>query len=427
MVAAAVTGWFRLWQATLLIPQTWNDTKAYLAVAAAPIWSRAFWLGVRPPGLPLLWKFTGSPNGLGLVQAIVAVTAWSLLAWMVGSCVPGEVRATVASLTVLIFSTATPIFLWDNSILTESLSISMVAALTAGVIWLCRAQGIAPAALTVAALLGAVLLRDSQIGLALFVGLGGLLLARVRRRDAPLSSVAWNAGVIAMEIALVGALLVLYVGRTEESVRDIYFVRVFPYPARVDWFAKHGMPQARQVNERAKQTPVQRGAVKVVGFTATDSTLVPLNRWLANDGTSTYGRWLIEHPQYVVTEPLKRPERTYNSAQGNLLFYSNPQRTDSIASYFVWPPWQAELAYLALIPLLVLRRKLRRSTLIWCPLGLAAIGFMQMAIAWHSDGQEVTRHTLVGQVQLRLGLLCALLFAVLGVREQQSGAKTTPG
>lgn len=331
--------------------------QSVLAVASAPIWSRAFWLGQRPPGLPLLWKFTGSPNGLGLIQALVAVLAWSLLAWVVGSCVQGEGRAVAASVIVFAFSTSTPIVLWDNSVLTESLSISMVAALMAGIVFLRRVPGIAPAALTVAALIGAVLLRDSQIALAFFVGLGGLVVGRLGRINARASSVtAWNVGVIGVEIAILAAGTVLYTTRTQEGVRDVYFVRVFPYASRIDWFADHGMPQAPQVKKFAKHTPVDRGAAKVAGFPVSDIAFVPLIRWLAKDGRATYGLWLAEHPLYIVTEPLKRPERTYNSARGDLLFYANPQRTDSIPSYFLWPPWQAEVVYVVLLPLIVLRR-----------------------------------------------------------------------
>ena len=45
---------------------------------------------------------------------------------------------------------------------------------------------------------------------------------------------------------------------------------------------------------------------------------------------------------------------------------------------------------------------------------VAGIGVLAMLVAWHGDGQETTRHTIEGLVELRLGVWLALVVAALG-------------
>ena len=44
---------------------------------------------------------------------------------------------------------------------------------------------------------------------------------------------------------------------------------------------------------------------------------------------------------------------------------------------------------------------------------LAALGVLSMLIAWQGDGQEVTRHTIEGFAELRVGVLILFLVGVL--------------
>ena len=48
--------------------------------------------------------------------------------------------------------------------------------------------------------------------------------------------------------------------------------------------------------------------------------------------------------------------------------------------------------------------------------GLIVIGLLSMLVAWHGDGQEVTRHTVEGLAELRLGLwILIVMWALEGV------------
>ena len=66
---------------------------------------------------------------------------------------------------------------------------------------------------------------------------------------------------------------------------------------------------------------------------------------------------------------------------------------------------------------------------------LTFIGLPAMLVAWHGDGQEVTRHTIEGFAQIRLGVWILLIVGLLQLptfeygahsrRRQQAGAART--
>jgi hypothetical protein len=55
---------------------------------------------------------------------------------------------------------------------------------------------------------------------------------------------------------------------------------------------------------------------------------------------------------------------------------------------------------------------------------LGLIGIPAMLAAWNGDGQEVTRHTIEGLTEVRLGALISFLYVVL-VREPKRRTKQT--
>ena len=61
---------YRVWQAVLGPPATWQDSLAYRAVSAHPLFSAALWTGSRSPGVPLLMKATRQLDHYVLAQAL---------------------------------------------------------------------------------------------------------------------------------------------------------------------------------------------------------------------------------------------------------------------------------------------------------------------------------------------------------------------
>jgi hypothetical protein len=419
--------WYVFWQGTVGEPVIWFDSKSYAVVAGHPLWSTGFWAGQRPPLAPLALKLVGSSTGFTSLQSLVAVAAWGLLAFTVGRLVPGGWRRVAAVWIVLAFASSTPVILWNRSVLSESLSLSILAVLVAATIW--TALRITWPRVTVVVLtsLAFAATRDAQVWTVGLLGLAVVVAVAVHgRRHRRLSR---HGVVLAAGLLLASGLTgwdTTHTGRTNQNVANVLFVRVFPFPGRVSWFSDHGMPEAKAIDRLAAGVQPANGAAKVVGLDLTDPANAPLERWIVDHGQSTYLLWLMTHPAYVISEPLERPERAFNFANGSLTFYAATGRVDSPLTPVMWPAWWW------LLPLSVIGFGAAAVTGRWRERSgqavalLAALGLLSMLIAWQGDGQEVTRHTIEGFVELRAAVL--IIFAVGVLRIDRSwvvGARRT--
>ena len=414
--AAAFAGWlfftgYLLVQATAGPAIIWNDSLIYRKIASAPLTNSGFWSGQRPPATPLLIKLVGSSDGYLMAQVVIAALSWGFLAWTVGRLVAPGWRRVVAVWVILAFASAFPVTLWNRSVLSESLSMSLLAVVCAALIWTTREVTWPRVAATTAACLAFAATRDAQVWtvafLALAVGVRALVVARKNRSRATRIGVL-SVGLVAVVVLTGWGSVASH--RTPQNVADVLYVRIFPYPGRVAWFAHHGMPQAPQIDALAKATSTPSGQAKVVSFSPSDPAFAPLERWVQNQATGTYFLWLATHPVYVLTEPLIRPERSYNFAQGSLTAYaSTTDQYRSPLTVVVWPPLIGLLILAAVAGYLTFLSKGWRDGVWRMMLVFSAIGVLAMLVAWHGDGQEVTRHTVEGLAQLRLGLWIVIL------------------
>jgi hypothetical protein len=173
------------------------------------------------------------------------------------------------------------------------------------------------------------------------------------------------------------------------------------------------MPEQKQIDRLAATTPAQPGEAKAVFYAPDDPAFAALQHWVITRGTDVYLLWLVTHPLYVITEPLHRPERSYNFGNGDLTIYAaTTNRDGSPLTVVMWPPliWVVAMAVLASY-LAVLSGVWRDRS--WrVVVVLTVIGLLAMLVAWNGDGQEVTRHTVEGAVQVRLGLWVLALFGL---------------
>jgi hypothetical protein len=403
-----------IWQALIPPVILWPDSTAYESVARQPLWSLGLWSGARPPLTPLLWKLTGTPTGFVVAQTMISVAAWVFLAVTVGTILPAGWRRTVAVYLVLAFATTTPVTLWDRSVLSETLALSFLAAFVASLIWVARR----PTTLRIIGVavtgVGGALARDTQIWTMLMVaGVVGLcaVIAFLRRRQFPV-----RAGVLAcVLLVLSGACLGLEnnAGRNVINLENIFAVRIFPYPDRVAWFAAHGMPDSKVMDEEASQiSNPTNGTAKLVPFVLGNPHLNRLYAWFGTDASRAYVLWLVEHPLYVLTEPYKTPRRAIDF-NPDITVYAATNRPSSPMNPLLWPSWwwviDATVAACWLAPV---RRLLRnRDVRVVAVLGLLALPALD--IAWHGDGQEVTRHMIEAYVQLRLAVVILLIVGSL--------------
>ncbi len=423
---------YRIWRSVSGPPWQWQDSATYIAAARHPLLSVAFLAGQRAPVVPLLWKLTGTPESYVVTQTVLAVAAWSVLALTVARLARPGWAATVAGTAVLGFATCWKVLEWDWSVLSESVSLSCVALIAAATIWLSRRFSLPRAATLVAACVVYEGARDQAIWAAGATGIGLVAWAALRgeqpsrrpaargNRRSPRRLAA--LGLVLLATAGLGEAGAAYSGRNVVNVEDVFVVRIFPFPSRVAWFARHGMPQSASLDALARTTPAKPGKAEVVGPDLQASSWAPLAGWFDHRAEVTFLEFVATHPGYDLTTPFRRPELTFNDAGGNLAFYGvvgNGTRSFlPVLPALLFPSWPVEAALAAGSLALVALRRRHDPELLAALAALALTGALSMLIAWQGDGMEVARHTVEGSVQVRLAVLVLALLAVLPLRDR---------
>jgi len=388
--------------------------------------------------VPILLKVAGSYAHFGVLQAVVGAVAWCILALTMSRLVEASWRSVVLGWAVLALATAPLVIQWDWSVLSESLSLSAEAMIFAAGIWLVRGFSWPRLAAMGLAVLAYVGIRDADIWDVAAVAVVLLIVgihATIRGAALGPAGVAqiirsrWNrtrrwlmvglALLLASSLAQAGA----YVShRNVVNVEQALYIRVFPFPDRVTWFAGHGMPEAGAVDKLAAQTPPPpKDTAKVVGVDLSSSAWQPLQRWFDTRAESTYLLFLVTHPGYVLTAPFSSPPLTYNNALGNLSFY------DPVHSY---PLSVGELIFAPNCVIVIVMFFLAASLAFWRRvwgrhewtflLVLGAVGLISMLLSWHGDGEEVTRHMVEGDVATRLGIMLMFLYSIFAPSRQHA-------
>jgi len=419
LLAWSLFALFRVWQATTVPALVWPDSKDYETIGSHALWSGGFWFGSRPVLAPLLWMVTRSPAHYVLGQAVVSVVVWGFLAWTVAGIFPDGWRRFASFTVVLAFATSTPIALWDRSVLSESLAMSGVALLFAVVIRFVQRPTPGRAIAVVGAALWCALARDSEIVVPTLLGLL-LLGVAVTLRRRPQFKVLMGTGCALLLAAGFCISAVIESGRDNLNITNNMYVRVFPYPKTVAWFASHGMPESGQVDRLARmESQPPMGTAKAVFPNLQSHAFARLGVWITDHGAATYGLWMATHPWDVVLDPLRRPERTFNDGNGDLYAYAAGNRVTSGLTPVFWPGWVWLEAMVAFTLVIGVKRKLWRNRVAQAIVALGVIGLAAMIWAWNGDGQEVTRHTVEGLAQVHLGALLAVLVAIMWWRKPE--------
>jgi hypothetical protein len=419
---------YLIWCAVAGQVGVWQDSGAYLSVSQHPLLSSGLLAGARPPLVPLLLKITRGYRAFLVLQALLAVGAWVVLAVTVSRLVKPGWRATVALLAVLGFAASWPVAEWDTSVLSESISLSALALIFASSLWMAQRYSRKSAAVFVAACTIFAAARDQDIWLLALVGvaIGIYALVRLIAHRRALAARAGSLAAALLVVAGVTGLGALSSHRNAGNIADVYYVRIFPFPSRVAWFASQGMPEPQVIDEAVTRSARSEDGTLLFVPDLSEPRWAQLRRWFPDNAARVYIEYLLTHPGYVVTAPFMRPELAFNNAGGNVAGYGQASQFLPGLPHVFFPGWvtEAVLAIVALLLLLLRRAAGVAEVRVLLGLGVAAV--VALLIAWHGEGQEVARHTIEGNVEARLSVLLLLLLVLLGKRQDRVAQDAAP-
>jgi hypothetical protein len=336
-------------------------------------------------------------------QATVGAICWTLLGLSIAAWFrERSVRIAVVA-AVCLLGLTTSVTNWDTALLSESLALSLTAALLAGWLALARRPSVGAAVVLGLVTVPWLFVRQSLLPTAALVvvaaGTAALVTWRRGGRWRPL------AGLAAALLILLGVAVGSY-SRNQEIVTTNLTVivanRIAPDPDHLAWFVDQGMP-------------LPGGGNWDPNAMEQDADFGP---WVREEGRSTYARFLVTHPWYALTAPLPdmvsvrrsygdpvepkvtmlSPADGYGSARPvipeqveRLLF--EPGATGTILTVLVGVLGWA----------LVRRRWADRRWAV--PLATVAISLASLVIGWHGATPELPRLAIVSAVALRIGLI----------------------
>lgn len=265
---------------TNLIYKLANDESACpITVYSTPGTGNTVWRGIQP-----------CFEQIALLQNILAIVGWLLLAWTVAKFLTSPIIKIAAATSIMLFGFTPQIAEWDSMLSPESLSLSMFAIVLA--LMMEVAFRIAPADAPFA----------SKRNTNLLIGLLVLFLLWVFVRDVHLYAIPVTLGLLAMlffikkfrstrHVAVVlGVLLAFFIvgflsardslRATRYPIMNSLEAYILPYPARVEFFKPYGMPE--------KDAPDYKDAPIYLA-------------WADKHASKAYGLFLLTHPGFVVT------------------------------------------------------------------------------------------------------------------------------
>ncbi|MFH1418669.1 MAG: hypothetical protein ABII12_10350 [Planctomycetota bacterium] len=375
-------------------PRVWSDSPSYVRWPAAdpPIEGLRV-IGPRPPVYPLLLKLTGDGAALCYVQTVLSVACWCFFGWAIFGT-PGVVfGAVLANFPV--------VWLWNHTLLSESLSFSLLAA-SFGAIGLLAKKSTRRRLILASCVLAAfAFTRDSNIFLLPVLVLPCLL---VRLKA------SWPLACVALVVFATGFISARLSNRWQWGHANAITARILPDAQAVAFFSEAGMPTDDAVLRQAGK--------------CTSGPLVEIFHacpeffdWLEEKGARTYAGWLVFRKASYV-EPWRFLQQITDFDAGWYAKQGSAKRDFlrlSSRSY-TWapPPTFCTLFLMLAVVGYLIRGPARFAGVMTFTLVVAT--YTQALVTYHGDAGEVERHMVPALILYRMTVISALflLFHVCG-------------
>ena len=407
VATVAILGVFvvlRLW-ATLGSPITaYPDSPSYFEFR--------LWGGVRFPVVPAVYAIVGDHRAVVTLQAIFGALSWSVAVVIAGALVmPRGIRYGF-QVAVLLLGLTLPMTRFDNALLSESISISVSVLLAALFLRLvCRpSTRLAVVVFVVAAVWALIRQNNAQLLLVAAVAVLVLGLRGAHRRMA-----ATLAGGFVL-LALFGVLLATSNNQIEQyNTAQLLDRRIVHDPGRNAWFRAHGMPNAEAALQRRQELTPDDPIDNPITLQQ-DSIF---GAWLLDDGPSTYFRFLLTHPGYVVSTPFTDDDAYQSYLRGITAYGSSRRVVPKFVDTVFWPQENDERTFVqlyvaiglvAVIVRAVLDRRARRPAL--AGFAVLVVSLTNIVFVTHLAGGEYARLMLTAAVIGRVAILWLFATAI---------------
>lgn len=399
-----------------------RDTYSYVKTAGHPLASLQFWAGERPFTLPLFFKILGV-NTLNYTDAAAkdlvrsaqtwfSIFCWTVLAAASSTLLIQKWMKPLCFGLVLFFSASAEISLWDGHLLTESLSFSLFALMTASWFFLLRLESGRMSRWAGWLIFGTALLstllfafvREANIYIAL---LGPTALAASRYKRIRIARPSPGTAYLGFTILLAALQVLTMRGgeRWQVHLVDTLTERLLLDTDSASYFTQAGLP-------------VQATRTKLIGLLGPDYILQPgsgsadqaIIDWIDAKGMRAYTSYLLANPGKTLLEPIRQARALLNGSnlEYRALKFGEVPPDDLVARltalYYTHNPvllWTG--AFLVMVGFYRYGLKERPRRREWWILAAFILSlYPLMLLVWHANPKEIERHAAQLGIQLRL-------------------------
>jgi hypothetical protein len=387
---------------------SFGDTPDYFAIASQPFFSSSFWITNKPPVTPLFFKLLeNNPDRIITVQLWLSILAWGFLAFTVAFVIRSFLIKPLAFFVVLGFSLDQNIIMWDSLVLSDSLALSLLALFLSVSLWLLVEWKWYKVALLASISVLLAFVRDTYAYWLLLIGIALLVLlffTHQRKRVLLVSGIFISLFLASHALASAGyhwySAFLMTVG-----------LRILPTAEHVTYFEARGMPVSEALMERSGE-PMQSDEAAMLY----DPRLDSFRRWVKNYGRSEYIRFLWFYKAETLQAPLKNLEILFNpyvypyTATGY-----RPIIKDVRLHEILYPSRFGVVTFFlanVLAAALVIPAFQYRQALWIVPLLLVLFSYPQAVLIWNADANDIARHSIYHNVELRLGVWLLIFFVL---------------
>jgi hypothetical protein len=373
VVAAAALGW-----PPPQNPRMYPDSVGYVEMSSE-----------RMPVYSLLASALGPTYLLVCFQFVLSLAAWTWFGHTIGR--------VVGVLLGACFALSVPVYVWDLIVLSESLSLSLLAASLATTILMYRRwTRVRFAVWCVIALLFS-LTRATNVFLLPFLAVPFLATTKKQLLYVSLSAIVLLAAVDVYGRTVGGSL------RTVSMV-NVYTGRILPDPERRGYFVERGMPLKDEMEPFIGETGRENAE-------ALFKACPEFARWFKDRGVSTYYRWLFTQPyNYKMAAAAVATNLNFMN-----LRYTEGTQGRRVPALLIWfyaipvPRWIWLVGLLPLLSWRLVGRPTPDSLLVTALLaGIYALTW----VSYHGDRAELSRHLLVALVLCKVTLFVTIAVVI---------------